>query len=295
MSRSGAAWRPVARCLTPGPVALVHEPGTLRPVACWPLSQVLHAAAMVDRCAFTRLRRGLAAYRGGAAYRALPLRGSRYYDDNAWVGLALLAVGERAAAARTAAWIAGGQDPGSGGIRWVEGGAALHACSTGAAALLALELGRDAPRGLDPPAALDFLAGLRRADGVVADHRRADGSVDEAAFCTNQGLLVALAHACGAAGIADEAAAAGEAWFTVERLWQQPVSFAAIYARCLLGAGRAGPHLREYAERLWDQGRDPAGWFTAAGRYDAGRVLDGAGAVQLYALLESAARGPAAH
>lgn len=244
MSRSSAAWRPVARCLTPGPVALVHEPGTLRPVACWPLSQVLHAAALVDRGAFLRLRRGLAAYRGGAAYRALPLRGSRFYDDNAWVGLALLAGGDRAAAARTAAWIVEGQDPVSGGIRWVEGGAALHACSTGAAALLALELWRDAPRGLDPLAALDFLTGLRRADGV---------------------------------------------------LWQQPVSFAAIYARCLLGAGRAGPHLREYAERLWDQGRDPAGWFTAAGRYDAGRVLDGAGAVQLYALLESGARGPAAH
>ena len=60
--------------------------------------------------------------------------------------------------------------------------------------------------------------------------------------------------------------------------------FNAIYAKARMRIGES-PQIREYADRLEEQGRDEHGWFTAAGRYDAGSVLDTAGALQIFTLL----------
>jgi hypothetical protein len=67
-------------------------------------------------------------------------------------------------------------------------------------------------------------------------------------------------------------------------MWQQPVCFNAIYIKALLRAGTS-THLEEYADRLYETGRDENGWFTRAGRYDDGAVLDTAGALQIFTVL----------
>jgi predicted alpha-1,6-mannanase (GH76 family) len=220
----------------------------------------------------------------------MPLSGQRYYDDNGWVALAALQdhriTGSRqslALAERLARFLGTGRRRG-GGFRWVEGGEALHACSTGAAALVLSMLGRDVEEDLW------FLAGLRREDGVVADHLRADGSRDEAAFSYNQGLFIALAHQTGNRRLLAEAVQAGAAYYTADRLWRQPVAFNAIYARCLARADAPLGAVAEYADRLWSQGRDADGWFTRAGRYDQGRLLDTAGAAQLFVIVDEPER-----
>ncbi|MCB0920630.1 MAG: hypothetical protein KDC08_02310 [Actinobacteria bacterium] len=274
-----------------GRVTWVHEPGSPVAVTCWPFSQVLHAYALSDSVSgparFPGLVRGLAAYRDPrGAYRESIGRGKRYYDDNAWLGLAFLqrhafssGQASRQRALDIDGFVQSGLDPATGGIRWVEDGETLNACSTGAGALLHTMLGGDIR------ASLDFLAELRNSDGLVQDHVRADGSIDAGVFSSNQGLLIAAAYRAGNAVLAREASDAGAEYFTAERLWKQPVSFNAVYAKAQMVVGRAHA-VREYAVMLDAEGRDHGGWFTLAGRYDDGSVLDTAGALQLFLLLE---------
>jgi predicted alpha-1,6-mannanase (GH76 family) len=169
-------------------------------------------------------------------------------------------------------------DPTTGGILWVEDGDTFNACSTGAGALLHTELGGN----ID--ASLDFLSSLRNADGLVRDHLRADGSIEASIYSYNQGLLMAAALRAGDRRLAEQACEAGDAYFTVDRLWEQAVCFNAIYAKARLRIGDSA-QIRDYADRLEVEGRDEHGWFTAAGRYDEGSVLDTAGALQIFTLL----------
>ena len=213
-------------------------------------------------------------------------RGRRYFDDNAWLGLAFLQrhafTAGRASRQRAGDidhFVQTGRDPDTGGIRWVEEGETINACSTGAGALLHAALGGDVTDSLR------FLSGLRNAEGLVQDHIRADGSTDPAIFSYNQGLLIAVAYQAGDAVLAREASEAGEAFFTPAALWRQPVSFNAIYIKAQLRIGRS-THIREYADMLDENGRDRDGWFTQAGRYDDGCLLDTAGALQIFTLLE---------
>ena len=164
------------------------------------------------------------------------------------------------------------------GILWVEDGDTFNACSTGAGALLHTELGGN----ID--ASLDFLSSLRNADGLVRDHLRADGSIEASIYSYNQGLLMAAALRAGDRRLAEQACEAGDAYFTVDRLWEQAVCFNAIYAKARLRIGDSA-QIRDYADRLEVEGRDEHGWFTAAGRYDEGSVLDTAGALQIFTLL----------
>lgn len=274
-----------------GRVTWVHEPGSPVAVTCWPFSQVMHAYALSDSVSgparFPGLARGLAGYRdprGG--YRESIGRGKRYYDDNAWIGLAFLqrhafsgGTASRRRAADIDEFVQTGLDETSGAIRWVEDGDTLNACSTGAGALLHAELGGDVRESLD------FLASLRDSDGLVRDHVRADGSIEPSIYSYNQGLLISAAYSAGDAVLALDAAEAGAAHFTPARLWRQAVCFNAVYVKALLRLGQSAS-IREYADMLHDTGRDQAGWFTRAGRYDEGAVLDTAGALQIFTLLE---------
>lgn len=273
-----------------GRLTWVHEPGSPLAVTCWPFSQVMHAYALSDPVSgparFPGLARGLRAYgdpRSG--FRESIGRGHRYYDDNAWLGLAFLqrhafsgGGASRQQARDIDDFVRSGLDTATGGIRWVEEGSTYNACSTGAGALLHAGLGGDVR------ASLAFLSELRDADGLVRDHVRADGSIDPVIHSYNQGLLIAAAYRAGDAALALEASEAGAAYFTAERLWAQPVCFNAIYAKAQLRLGRVCG-IREYADRLQEHGRDAAGWFTRGGRYDDGAVLDTAGAVQILTLL----------
>ncbi len=273
-----------------GRFTVVREPRSPLAVTLWPYSQVLHAFAICDQVAgparFPALARGLGAYRDPrGAYRESIGRGRRYYDDNAWVGLAflqrhLISAGgySRHRAKELDAFVQSGREPG-GGIRWVEGGDTLNACSTGAGALLHTVLGGDVRESLR------FLADLRNSDGLVRDHVRADGTVEPSIYCYNQGLLIAAASQAQQHDLARAASEAGEAHFTVDRLWQQPLAFVAIYAKAQLRLGVTAT-IETYAERLHTRGRDDQGWFTRAGRYDDGRVLDAAAALQILTLLD---------
>jgi Glycosyl hydrolase family 76 len=273
-----------------GRFTVVREPGVGLSVSLWPYSQVLHAFAISDQVAgpsrFPALARGVQAYRSprGGYWESIG-RGQRYYDDNAWVGLAflqrhLISGGSfsRQRAADLDDFVRGGLDA-CGGIRWVEGGQTLNACSTGAGALLHARLGGDIS------ASLDFLSRLRNADGLVRDHVMADGSIEPSVWSYNQGLLIAAATTAGRMDLARDAAEAGRAYFTPDRLWEQPVAFNAVYAKALARLG-PDPQLAQYADRLFESGRDEQGWFTRAGRYDEGKVLDAAAALQIFAILD---------
>lgn len=268
----------------------VHEPGSAMAVSLWPYSQVLHAYALSDPVSgparFPGLARGVRAYRdrkGG--YRESLGRGKRYYDDNAWTALALMQhlafaadPARRDRVVEIDDFVQTGLDPATGGIRWVEGGDTVNACSTGAGAVLHTLLGHP----ID--AQLQFLSALRNPDGLVQDHLRADGSIEPGIYSYNQGLLVAAAAHAGDLQLAAEAVEAGEAFFTVDRLWEQPVAFNAVYVKALLRAGHT-EQVRAYAQRLAQDGRDDNGWYTQSGRYDEGKVLDTASALQILTLM----------
>ncbi len=317
LGRAETLWSALLRtCTEPaggGELLLRSNPDG--PVATlWPYTQVLHAAVLVGALRGDRTARGwgsgLERFRRGRAYQ--PSRGVRpgwrFYDDNAWVGLAAAQACQLAAgrtgpeelARRVEHWVAGGEDP-RGGVFWRERLAGRHACSTGSAGLLAL---RVAPH--DPAAVAfarrcsDFLNGpLRRPDGLVADSVRADGSVDTAVYSYNQGLSVGLdvlLHETGDRLALDRArtsAAATLEWFgTDDRLWLHEPCFNAILCRLLLllhahDGDPAWPAAVDgYLERVWAEGLRADGLVGAGGigHYGTETALDQAGLVQLACL-----------
>jgi hypothetical protein len=279
----------------------IHEPGRLRVVFAWPLSQVLHASVLLRACGCATggldpdtVWRSFRRYRRGSAFLDIPVVGRRYYDDNAWIGLAcaqaaLMAegVGRQAwtrRAERSMAFVQAGLDS-SGGMRWVEGGDNLHACSTGSAGALAAALGRiDGWAGSwssTVRATAGFLEGaLLRTDGLVADNVAPDGRRDEAVYTYNQALLVQLRLARADIDGAAEAAQAGLREFPADRLFAHPAAFNAIFFRSLLrlSAETGDPQWRraalDYLDRCWAEGRGVDGLFISVGRYDSGVVLD---------------------
>jgi hypothetical protein len=304
-----------------GPPVL-HEPGSLRQVALWPYSQVMHARALLaltddgerpaDR---PRIPPMLGRYTQGAAFVARPTGGRIFWDDNGWVALAqaqdragrghpplsqaALARGDR---------LVDAVHP-DGGVEWFEGGGARHACSTGAVGA-ALTLLVEQVVGAQDAAArcADFLAtALTDDEGIVQDHAALDGVVDPTRWVYNQGLAVRLnvaLAALGDPGAGDRAldtAAAGRRIYPPDALWDQPVAFVAVWFRGLLAlAARSPEHvapvradLAAYAARLADALSDDPGTLPTQvdggpGRYERGEsaVVDLAGAVQVLALAE---------
>ena len=139
--------------------------------------------------------------RSGDGFAATP-RGTRYFDDNAWLGLAFLRLDAvtadptwREAAHALARFVAQGEDP-DGGVRWAEGSSSRNTCSTASAAWLVLESGTP-----DAPATagrwMDWLdRTLRRPDGLYAD--RVDGGVvHDEVWTYNQGAALAAIRSLG--------------------------------------------------------------------------------------------------
>lgn len=271
----------------------------------WPYSQVLHAAVvrgrlLGDDADARALVDGLERYRRGPALADSPGGRRRYYDDNAWVGLAAVAGGRVALARGLDRWVRGGAEPG-GGVAWREGLRSWHACSTGGAALLALRLGGSDDDRAFARRCRAFLAGpLARPDGLVADHLDAAGVVEPTAWTYNQGLAIGvdvLLHRSGDDGALERARQLADltvAHFAAEdRLWRQPPAFVGVLLRLLLllhsadGDPRWPAVVDAYLDRVWAQGRDSAtGLFRSGGigRYDEGVVLDQAAVVTVLAL-----------
>jgi hypothetical protein len=287
----------------------VVEPRALRAVPLWPFSQVLHAtaaAAGLDPGAvrtYDHLVDALASYASGPAYAERPSATQRYYDDNAWVALAMLRRGrarETADVRRILGYLREGTvslPDGSQGVRWVEGGEPLHACSTGATGLVAAALG---DTGLAEGCAR-FLVGLADERGLVHDHRRADGSTDASHHVYNQGLAIGLLVAVDRVPDAQRLAAAAVAAYDLEALWGEPAAFVGILLRELVALHRADGDPRwtayasAYLERAWSHARDGRTGLMSAGsiaRYDRGVVLDHAALVTAMAALGAAAASP---
>ena len=280
----------------------------------WPYSQALAAAvdmAMLtgDRAEADRWIAGLAPYTRGDGYTPMPGQRRRYYDDNAWIGLALTQLHLQTGDARTLEharrvfrFVAEGQDP-DGGVRWLEGRRSRNTCSTAPAAQLAFQLHLVATQ----PAAMDLASGalawldraLRLPSGLYADHVDRHG-VDETLWSYNQGsatgahaLLFRATDADTPLGDAMRTARASLQHFDVERTWRHPPVFNAVWFRNLLALDAISPvpglhdALDQYLDRVWGTARDPAtGLFTAGGigSYDGTPAIDQAGLVQLFAL-----------
>jgi hypothetical protein len=280
----------------------------------WPYSQTL--AAAVDMAMLTgddseadRWVAGLAPYARGDGYTPMPRQRRRYYDDNAWIGLALtqlhLQTGDAGTvehARRVFGFVAEGQDP-DGGVRWLEGRRSRNTCSTAPAAQLALRLHLITTRAGTTGFASGALAWLDRAlrlpGGMYADHVDRHG-VDETLWTYNQGSAAGahalLSRATDAATPLEDATRTARAsleHFDGERTWRHPPVFNAVWFRNLLALDAISPvpglhdALDHYLDRVWRTARDTAtGLFTDGdiGSYDGTPAIDHAGLVQLFAL-----------
>ena len=225
-------------------------------------------------------------YRRGGGFAARPRRWRRFFDDNAWLGLAALHVDRPDLATRALAFVQRGEDA-AGGILWVEGDTMRNTCSTASAAWLALELG-DGPFAVR---AMDWLdAELRTPEGLYMDNIH-HGQKEPTIWSYNQGAPVAALAMLGRTDAAMTTAEVSIALFTGERLWREPPPFLAIWFRALLRdprtADRATRLLIEHTDRLLDESKDAAtGLFTAGdiGSYNGTTTIDQAATVQLLAM-----------
>lgn len=212
--------------------------------------------------------------------------GDVFYDDNAWVGLALVALSDLtgdlrvlALARRVLAFVLQGwsTDPSwrlPGGIRWKPAPRhrSRNACATAPAAELAalLHLRTGDPDALSWALRIDdwMHRALVRHDGLVVDRIEPNGERDPAVWSYNQGTVIGsgllLYRATGDRRRLERAlacAAAATAHFTPEVLARQDPPFNAIYLRNLLLLDEVAPDPRRracavaYGDLLW-QARD---------------------------------------
>jgi Glycosyl hydrolase family 76 len=273
-----------------------------KPVAAWPLAHVVWAAAEVRALGgdppTATFDDALGRLRSGDAYVAVP-HDKRYFDDNAWLGLAFLRMGAVSSdpswhdrACGLARFVTTGEDP-DGGVRWVEGSTSHNACSTASAAWLLLEA--QAPDATSIAGRwLGWLdATLRRPDGLYAD--RIDGGVvHEEVWTYNQGAALAALRLLGRPTDALRDAILSR--WAPDDLWREPPAFAAIAYRALLEDADAQDAVERwdpYLELLHTEARIENGWFTGGGvgRYDDRPTIDQAAVVQLFALRAAVTSG----
>jgi hypothetical protein len=223
-----------------------------------------------------------------------PGGGDRYYDDNAWMGLALVQLervrpgaAPRGRAAQLFDFARAGWDhredvPNPGGVFWVEQGRGTgrrnhdrNTVSNAPNAELGLHL--DEMEGVDRRRSEadqmhDWVGGaLRDADGLYMDRIRGDGSVDRARWSYNQGSMIAASLLRARAGEGErnleraEETARRALSLYAGRYFEQAPAFNAIFFRnlLLLHASTSDPQLRadiigalsSYAHEAWSRRR----------------------------------------
>jgi hypothetical protein len=316
LDRAHAGWQALRPSFRP--VAdryLVHERRKRSSIPLWPFSQVLHTAMTLaphDHDAhhdLPLLINTLETFRRDRAYSERPTNRRRYYDDNAWIALAELNYTDHHAGRAVAARVMGFLEQGARAfpddqiaIGWVEKGDTFNACSTGSTGLAARRLSTSVDDHMSRLAngCLNFLTrSLTNSDGLIADHRRADGSIDAAIYTYNQGLAIGLLTESGDIDSAKQLAERTIKAFDEPRLWAHPPAFNAILMRELVVLYRHEPSptvldfIDTYLNRVWSQARDQqTGLFTAGGigKYDSDVILDHAaltGAFTARGLLET--------
>jgi predicted alpha-1,6-mannanase (GH76 family) len=266
---------------------------------------------------------GLARYQLADVYadsvRRVFSRPNVYFDDNAWIALNLLQTGllqvrrvlpgdpnDAAARARAVVEFLGTGESPDGGVEWKLGGDTRNACSTapaGLAALRLVELERVLNLTSDDHGELiafaircsEFVLSLQNTEGVIADHLRADGSIEPSVYSYNQGTTIGLHLALGR--IAESSAAietagalarTSTAYYTEpDRLWRESPAFVAILLRHLaVLRADTGTDVGQSLQTQWLaqalNARDPVtGFYTGngIGSYDGSIALDQAGIV----------------
>jgi hypothetical protein len=285
------AWAALERTSFSKRRGVLESAGRRKRASLWTLVHVLWAIGDLRRFGFAEARMtdivnmvDRYRWRGGFAAKRRGWR--RFFDDDAWLGLASVDLDDRPLAAEALAFVRTGEDP-AGGVRWVEDAASRNTCSTASAAWLALELGDRA----FAERAMDWLdATLRTEEGLYRD-RLEGGVIDPTVWSYNQGASVAALRLLGRSDAATTTATASLRLFTGERLWREPPPFLAIWFRALLRDPVASPEtahrLVAHTDRLLAEALDPAtGLFTAGGvgSYDGSTTIDQAAVVQMLAM-----------
>ncbi len=196
--------------------AYLEDTQDRKPSFAWSVSvqlSALAAAAQVDRSAYADLLRRYAgtlkSYWGerngvaGFAAEPAPAHADRYYDDNAWMTLALLDTYEALGDPQYLAWadstlhfaLGGEDDRLGGGIYWREPDrSSKNACSTAPVIVAALRL-YEASHNPEYLAASHRLyawmnARLQDRDGLFLDNIRIDGQLDPTKWSYNSALMI---------------------------------------------------------------------------------------------------------
>jgi predicted alpha-1,6-mannanase (GH76 family) len=240
--------------------------------------------------------------------------GARFFDDNAWVGLALMrqhgstqdAIAQRILNFDLSGWSTDESWSHPGGIRWAQPNKfpTRNTCSNGPVAELAVLV----HERTGDQATLDWAQRIYQwvrstligADNLYRDHISPNGSIDTTIWSYNQGTMIgagALLHrATGDQNYLDQAestAAASVAHFTLDRLIAQTPEFNAVWFRnlLLLSPTDAGylVVLSEYGNHQWSTARDASsGLFPSESS-----VLNSSSAMlELYSLLAGAEARP---
>lgn len=245
--------------------------------------------------------------------------GERYYDDNAWLGLALVhyhdLTGERAVlrlAQRVFSFVISGwstnmtwREPG--GIRWKEptSNQSRNTCANGPAA----ELGARLHQKIGDKHYLDWAGRIydwtRRAllnsKGLYADQIAPEGNVDQTIWSYNQGSMVGagvlMAERTGRTSYIDHAVETATTYIasrSVADLVTQDPAFNAVLFRNLLLLDEIRPDHRyralmaDYGNSMWQTQRRRHGLFAGNGS----PLNNTAAMLQIYALLAGAEARP---
>jgi Glycosyl hydrolase family 76 len=260
----------------------------------------------------------LAAFDGSAAPPTGP-GGTKYYDDNDWVGIELariyklthnasaLGLAEAIMAFEMAGWQTDPELPCPGGIPFSNAAENTdrNSVSNAPAAELGVQLyriTRNAQYLQFAEQAYEWVRGcLSEPSGLYADHIGQRGVVDPTLWSYNQGtmigagtLLYQATHNGAYLFQARRTARAALAYFTPERLGSEIPFFPSIYFRNLLYLDSVtrdppGPKLAQaYADNVWRNLRLSGDLFVSGSPASA-QLLVQAAIVQIYALLSSPA------
>ena len=251
-----------------------------------------------------------------------PLRrgGEVYFDDNAWLGLALvrhyeirhderaLSLAGRIFDFITSGWSSDVSWSHPGGIRWKEppSNVSRNTCSNGPTAELAalLHEHEGAPGPLQWSVRIyDWVrSALLGPDGLYVDQIAPDGTRNPAIWSYNQGTMIGaglllhrLTHDRDYLAHATATAAAAVDRFSLPVLVHQDAAFNAVFFRNLLLLDGVAPDpayrrsAQAYAEEMWNSHRDPD---TGLFRGGTSPLNDTAPLVEIYALLAGAPPHP---
>ncbi len=239
--------------------------------------------------------------------------GDVYYDDNAWLGLALDrqhnvtgAVDAAPLSRRLLAFVVSGwsEVPSwshPGGIRWKvpTSNRSRNACSNGPAAELAalLHLRDGDPTSLGWAVRIYAWTydALRGSDHLYLDQIAPDGTLRSEIWSYNQGSMIGagvlLHEATGHRDYLTQAETTAQASvrrFSVDRLLAQDAAFNAVFFRNLLLLDHVVPNpayrslAEDYAQAMWVERRDPrTGLFSGGDSF----LNNSAPMIQIYALL----------